>query len=304
VEGSALLRIGIDIGGTGAKMGVVDAAGRVVARSQTPTGRDLPAEELVARIAESVRELGGSAPLAGIGVAAPGMRRRDGEGVVNVTNLPHLDGYPLRSRIQEATGLPTVLDNDANAAAMGEFRFGGGQGAARLLVMTLGTGIGAGMVVGGAVHRVACEGLGDPGHVIVQRDGPRCGCGGRGCVETIASVPALMERACAAGVACGAFGDLVLAATTGDAEAESVLQEGGAWIGMALTTLIHVLAPDRVLVGGGGLDAAEDALMKPIRTSLFAHLQPFLAERLTLGRAALGNDAGLVGAAALVDPVR
>jgi glucokinase len=220
--------------------------------------------------------------------------------VVNVTNLPHLDGYPLRSRIQDATGLPTVLDNDANAAAMGEFRFGGGKGASRLLVLTLGTGIGAGMVVGGAVHRVAWEGLGDPGHVIVQRDGPRCGCGGRGCVETIASVPALMERAREAGVSCGSLGELGQIAGSGDASASAVLREGGAWIGMALTTLIHILAPDRVLLGGGGLDAAEEALMEPIRQSLFAHLQPFLAEKLTLGRAALGNDAGMVGAAALV----
>jgi len=295
-----LLRIGIDIGGTGVKMGVVDSAGTVFERRHSPTGRDLTGDDLVERLAEAVRTLRGEHPIAGIGVAAPGMRRADGEGVINVTNLPHLDGYPLRSRVQQATGLPTVLDNDANAAAMGEYRFGAGIGAARLLVMTLGTGIGAGMVVEGQVHRVAWQGLGDPGHVIVQLNGPQCGCGGRGCVETIAAVPALLERARLLGAPCETFGELVRRADTGEAAAEQVLREGGAWIGMALATLVHVLGPDRILLGGGGLDAAEGSLMGPIRESLFAHVQPFLADKLTLSRAALGNDAGLAGAAALI----
>lgn len=295
-----MLRIGIDIGGTSAKLGLVDANGNVLARAQVPTGRDLTAEELVTSLADAVvGQLNGHLA-AGLGIAAPGMRREDGEGVINVTNLPLIDGYPLRERVQWATGLRTVLDNDANAAAMGEARFGGGHGAARLLVMTLGTGIGAGMVVDGQVHRVSWQGLGDPGHVIVQRNGPPCGCGGHGCVETIAAVPALLRRAAEAGVPHASFSEVVTAARDGDPAALEILQEGGAWIGMALATLVHVLGPDRILLGGGGLDAAEELLFEPIRTSFFTHTQPFLAERLTLGRAALGNDAGLIGAAALV----
>lgn len=295
-----MLRIGIDIGGTSAKLGLVDPDGKVLARARVPTGRELPAEELVTRLADAVvGQLEGHLA-GGLGIAAPGMRREDGEGVINVTNLPRIDGYPLRERVEWATGLRTVLDNDANAAAMGEARFGGGHGSSRLLVLTLGTGIGAGMVVDGQVHRVAWQGLGDPGHVVVQRNGPACGCGGHGCVEAIAAVPALQRRAAEAGVPHESFGDVVAAARDGNRAALRVLEEGGAWIGMALATLVHVLGPDRILLGGGGLDAAEALLFDAIRASFFAHTQPFLAERLTLGRAALGNDAGLIGAAALV----
>src|SRR5687768_5902193 len=106
--------IGIDIGGTNAKLGLVDGAGTIALRRQVPTGAELPAPELVRRLAAAVRELGdGGTTLRGLGVAAPGLRREDGEGVVNVTNLPHLDGYPLRAELEWATGLRTTMDNDA-----------------------------------------------------------------------------------------------------------------------------------------------------------------------------------------------
>lgn len=297
------LRIGIDIGGTSAKLGVVDAAGTIRRRAQVPTGADLPADDLVAQLGAAVFDLRAGEPAIGLGVAAPGMRRADGEGVINVTNLPHIDGYPLRERLEAATGLPTVLDNDANAAAMGEFRFGGGQGVGRLMVVTIGTGIGAGMVVDGKVHRVAYEGLGDPGHVIVRQNGPKCGCGGHGCVEVLAAVPAIVRRAdelVGPGPVYGTLGIVVEAARKGEPAASRALGECGELIGMALATHLHLLGPERILLGGGGLDAAEDLLFEPIRRSLWAHAQPFLLERLTLGRAKLGNDAGVVGAAALV----
>ncbi|HEU4752422.1 MAG TPA: ROK family protein, partial [Armatimonadota bacterium] len=151
--------LGIDIGGTSVKLGLVDAAGRILRRAQVPTRRELAADDLVRQLAGSVAELLAGETAAGLGVAAPGCRRADGEGVVNVTNLPHIDGYPLRTRLEEATSLRTALDNDANAAAMGEYRFGAGRGAERVLVVTVGTGIGAGMVVDGALHRVAWQGL-------------------------------------------------------------------------------------------------------------------------------------------------
>src|SRR3569833_387911 len=129
-----MYRIGIDIGGTGAKLGLVSAAGKVVRRGHVPTGRDLPADTLVEHLTEAVAALRPEEPVLGLGVAAPGMRRPDGEGVINVTYLPHIDGYPLRRRLEVATGLRTAVDNDANAAAMGEYRFGGGAGARRLKV--------------------------------------------------------------------------------------------------------------------------------------------------------------------------
>jgi len=292
--------IGIDIGGSSAKLGRVDAAGRVIARAQVPTGRERGGDELTQLLADAVRSLAGEAPVFGLGVAAPGFRRDDGEGVENVTNLPRIDGYPLRSRLEAAAGLPTVLDNDANAAALGEFRFGAGRGVRRLMVVTLGTGIGAGMVVDGRVHRVSAQGLGDPGHVTVRAGGPRCGCGARGCLEAIAAVPGIVARAGElAGREFAGIGEVVAAARGGDAAAGRALAESGRLIGIGLTILTHLLGPHAILLGGGGLDAAEELLLVPIRESLAEHVQPFLGERLTVGRAALGNDAGLVGAAAL-----
>ncbi len=292
--------IGIDIGGTGAKLGFVDAEGTVLARARVPTGYDVTGDQLVEALMRAVQGLRAQLDATSLGVAAPGMRRPDGEGVVNVTNLPHIDGYPLREALENATGLPTVLDNDANAAALGEYRFGAGQGISRLLVMTVGTGIGGGMVVDGAIHRIACQGLGDPGHVIVSPGGPRCGCGGRGCVETLAAVPAILRRAeTLRGSAFGSLGEVVAAARAGDPAAGTALREAGSLLGTALATLTHLLAPERILLGGGGIDAAEELLIEPIRASLFDHVQPYLGERLSLRRAALGNDAGLIGAAAL-----
>jgi glucokinase len=297
--------IGIDIGGTSAKVGLVDREGAVRRRAQVPTGAVREAEELTAALAQAVRALAEGAAPAALGVAAPGMRREDGEGVINVTNLPRIDGYPLRARLEAATRLPVTLDNDANAAAMAEYRFGAGRGARRLLVITVGTGIGGGMVVGGAVHRVAWQGLGDPGHVIVRLNGPRCGCGGHGCLETLAAVPAIVRRASELrGRPFDGLGDVTEAARAGAEAPRRALEEAGGLIGMGLATLTHVLAPEVILLGGGGLDAAEDLLLEPVRASLFAHVQPFLGERLTLGRAALGNDAGLVGAAALAAACR
>lgn len=298
------MRVGIDIGGTGAKLGLVDGSGRILRADRMATGAELSADELVSRLAERVAALREGAEVEGMGVAAPGCRRADGEGVVNVTNLPHIDGYPLRARLEEATGLRTVLDNDANAAAMGEARYGAGRDARRLLVITVGTGIGGGMVVEGAVHRVAWQGLGDPGHVIVLPRGPRCGCGGHGCVEALASVPAILRRASelGSGSAAGIQG-LAMAAEAGESAARQAFREAGEHLGIALATLTHLLAPDRILLGGGGIDVAGGLLLEPARAAFQAHGQPFFLKALTLGRAALGNDAGVVGAAALLDGV-
>jgi glucokinase len=296
------VRIGIDIGGTSAKLGLVDDGGGIARRGQVPTGPDLAPDALVALLAEQVAELTAGGGARSLGIAAPGMRRPDGEGVVNVTNLPLIHGYPLRARLEAATGLPAFLDNDANAAAVGEYRYGAGRGSARLLVVTVGTGIGAGMVVDGAVHRIACEGLGDPGHVLVQRHGPQCGCGARGCVEAIASVPAILRRAAELRAPEPPFPDyraLVTAIRAGEPAAVAAFSEAADYLGMALATHLHLLAPDRLLLGGGGVDGAGDLLLEPVRRSLFAQAQPYLAERLTFGRAKLGNDAGVIGAAAL-----
>ena len=294
-------RIGIVVGGTTAKAALVNSEGRVLARHHFPTGYHLTGESLLAGCVEAVDRLTRDSAAASLGIAAPGFRRADGEGVENVSNLPGLDDFPIRTRCREALGLPVVVDNDANAAAYGEWAFGARAECRRLLVMTLGTGIGGAMVVDGALLRISGGCLGDPGHLILDPDGPRCACGGRGCAETLAAVPAIVRAAAAAMPerAIHTLADVTAAAGDGDPKATEVLASAGRRLGTLLTSLIHVLTPDRILLGGGGMDAAGHYLIPAAKQAIADCVQPFLAAGLTIDRAALGNDAGAVGAAAL-----
>lgn len=306
--------LGIDVGGTTAKLGVVDEAGCVRWRSTVPTGFELTADGLIAGLVEAAGPLLDQARDAGVGVQAaglalPGMLLPDRSGVRNVTNLPGLNNAPLQAMLADRLGLSVFLDNDACAAALGEYRYGAGKGAARLLVVTVGTGIGAGMVVDGTVFRTSQGCLGDPGHVIVAPDGPRCGCGGRGCMEVMAAAPAMARRAAALAAerpdsALAQLAppievrDIARLAAAGDAAAGAVLSEAGRWLGMGLASLVHILSPDRILIGGG-VAAAGDLLLDPVRAAVLDYAMPFLTRDLTISAAALTTDAGILGAAAV-----
>jgi glucokinase len=233
----------------------------------------------------------------------------DRSGVRNVTNLPGLNNAPLRERLAETLELAVGLDNDACAAALGEYRYGAGQGAERLLVVTVGTGVGAGMIVDGSVFRTSQGCLGDPGHVIVAPEGPRCGCGGRGCMEVMAAAPAIARHATALGAERPDSAlarlprpidgvDVARAAAAGDEAARAVLASAGRWLGIGLVSLLHVLGPERLLVGGGVAEAG-DLLLDPLRKTIDDYGMPFLTRPLTVARAALTADAGLLGAAAV-----
>jgi glucokinase len=306
--------LGIDVGGTTAKLGIVEAAGQIRGRATVPTGFQLSAEGLIARLTEAARPLLDQAAQAGleirtVGLALPGMLLPDRSGVRNVTNMPGLNNAPLRDRLAETIGLAVELDNDACAAALGEYRYGAGRGAERLLVVTIGTGVGAGMVVDGAVFRTSQGCLGDPGHVIVAPEGPRCGCGGRGCLEVMAAAPAIARHAAAMGAerpdsALARLArpidvaDIARAAAAGDEAARVVLASAGRWLGIGLVSLLHVLGPERILLGGGVAEAG-DLLLDSLRATIDDYGMPFLTRPLTVARAALTVDAGLLGAAAV-----
>jgi glucokinase len=306
--------LGIDVGGMTAKLGVVDPAGQIRGRAAVPTGFDLTAEALVDQLAEASAPLLEEARAAGLdvrtaGLALPGMLNPDRSAVRNVTNLPGLNHAPLRDHLAGRLNLAVALDNDACSAALGEYRYGAGHGAARLLVVTVGTGIGAGMVVDGAAFRTSQGCLGDPGHVIVAPDGPRCGCGGRGCIEVMAAAPAISRAASAAAASDPNSAlrplpppievrDVARLAASGDPAARRVLAEAGRWLGQGLASLVHIFSPDRLLIGGGVAEAG-DLLLEPLRAAVFEYGMPFLTQNLTLERAALTTDAGILGAAAV-----
>jgi len=304
--------IGLDIGGTKIAGGVVTAAGVVLERTRVPTPPADEAATLAAMVAV-VDELRARHPrVDAIGVGAAGMvewpRGR-------LRWAPH-NAYrrlELRRLLHERTGLPTVVDNDARAAAWAEARFGAGAGTDDLVLVAVGTGIGGGLVLDGAVYRGTSGFGGEVGHMIVAPDGDPCDCGNRGCLEAMASGSALgrAARAVAAADPGGRLatlaggpqrvtGEIVFqAAKEGDQAAVALFERTGYWLGVGIASLITIFDPDVVVVGGG-LAATGDLLLAPARASM---------ERYVFGRAhrdlppvapaRLGGDAGLVGAATL-----
>jgi glucokinase len=307
------LTCGVDVGGTKILGGVVDEDGTVVEELRVVSpATDVSAIE--AAITGLVSDLASRHRLEAVGVGAAGYIDKSRSVVMFAPNLAWRD-LGLRAELEARLGLPVVVENDANAAAWGEFRFGGGADVDDLLLVTVGTGVGGGVVLDGRLHRGAFGVGGEVGHMRVVPGGVRCGCGNRGCLEAYGSGTALVREARAA-AAADPVSAQVLLARAGDVEAISgpmvteCAQDGdpfcvgqlaslGRWLGEGIASLAAVLDP-AVVVVGGGVSAAGDLLLDPIRSAFDRELtgrghRP-LAE-VRPGR--LGNRAGLIGAADL-----
>jgi glucokinase len=307
------LAIGVDIGGTKVAAGVVDDAGAILDRERRATpGRDVARTE--ATIVDAVMTLAGRHQVEAVGIGAAGWVGRDH---ATVLFSPHLAwrNEALRDALADRIPLPVVIENDANAAAWAEYRFGAAQDERVVVCITLGTGIGGGMICAGSVYHgafgVACE----YGHMTLVPDGRRCACGNRGCWEMYASGRALardaQELATESPVAAAAMVELAgarelitgpvvtAAAEAGDPAARSICTTMGRYLGGGLASLAAVLDPS-VFVIGGGVSEIGELLLAPARDE-FAHSLPgrgFRPQARVIG-AALGPDAGLVGAADL-----
>ncbi|MGI8761155.1 MAG: ROK family glucokinase [Jatrophihabitantaceae bacterium] len=307
------LAIGVDIGGTKVAAGVVDEQGRVLDRERRPTpGTDAAATQAV--IVEVVGALSARHPVRAVGIGAAGWIGTDRATVLFAPHLAWRD-EPLRDALAGRIPLPVVVENDANAAAWAEYRFGVARGQRVVVCVTLGTGIGGGLVVDGVVYRgaygIACE----YGHMSLVPDGRRCACGNRGCWEMYASGRALARDAAelAAESPMAAVRMLELAgspeqlsgpvvttaAEEGDPAATSICTAMGRWLGRGLATLAAVIDPS-VFVIGGGVMAAGELLLRPAREE-FANALTGRGFRpaAAIEAAALGPDAGLIGAADL-----
>jgi glucokinase len=308
------LTVGIDVGGTKIAGGVVDEHGRILATAL----RESPATDSAAielAIEDVVAELRGGHAIDGIGVGAAGFIDVARSTVLFSPNLAWRD-EPLKSDLEARIGLPVVIENDANAAAWGEFTFGAGADVDDLLLVTVGTGVGGGIVLTGELHRGAFGVAGEIGHLRVVPGGHLCGCGNRGCWEQYASGSALVRDARdqarrgsliakslldrAGGDVEAITGPLITdAAQEGDAFAVEQLAILGRWLGEGIATLTAVLDP-AVVVIGGGVSEAGDLLLEPIR----AHFKANLTGRnyrptLEIRKAELANTAGLIGVADL-----
>lgn len=308
--------IGLDLGGTAIKGGLVARDGRVIAADTLATEADHGADHVIARMAALVGTLarraraeGHGDDSIGVGVGVPGtLSRRDGV-VIAPPNLPGWRDVPLARRVSAATGRRIVLDNDANNAALGEFLRGAGRGTRNLVMLTLGTGIGGGIIVDGRLWHGARENAGEIGHMIVQMDGRLCGCGQRGCLEAYASARAtvarLIERIQAGErsvlAEAAERGDLtseavVQAALDGDAAARSVWEETCRYLAVACVNVQHLMSPERIILAGG-MSAAGEALLASVRAALQTYGSATMGPPPDVRLAELGNDAGFIGSA-------
>ncbi len=306
-EGEA---IGLDVGGTKINAFRVARDGTILARSNTPTPAD-DEEATLGTMIELAKGLLTDDVLA-VGVGAAGLVDAS-EGVLRFApNLAWRD-LPIAQRMRDALGIPVQVDNDASMAAYAEYRFGAGRGYRHLLLVTVGTGIGGGIVSDGRLFRGAHGFASEIGHIIVEPGGPLCGCGNRGCWEQVAAGRAIdrmgrleaierdsILRRLAGGDPDKVTGTLVTrAAEQGDDAARGILAEAGRRLGEGIAGLVNVLDPQIVVVGGGAI-VAGDLLLEPARMAFREAVEgPDYRPRVPIVPAQLGNDAGAVGAAAL-----
>ncbi|MEV8146117.1 ROK family glucokinase [Specibacter sp. NPDC078709] len=311
---SPALSLGIDIGGTKVAAGVVDEHGAIVdeLRRDTP-GRDPRAVEAV--ITELVQELGTRHQLGSVGIGAAGWMDLAGSRVVFSPHLAWRD-EPLQENLQGLLGRPVLVTNDADAAAWAEWRFGAGRDRDRMVMLTLGTGIGGALVLDGRVERGSFGMAGEFGHQIIMPGGHRCECGNRGCWEQYASGNALGREgrelarkhspmaagllAAAGGRPKGITGQVVTAlALQGEHTAQELVAEVGEWLGLGIANLAAALDPALFIIGGG-LSAAGDLLLEPARRAYLRNLtgRGYRQEAI-IAEAQLGPMAGLIGAADL-----
>lgn len=290
---------GFDIGGTRLKYGLVDSRGRLVfkGRARSPEA-----------MADILAVLGGAwellkrkapGPIRSCGFGIAGFYSRRERKILQSPNYPSLDGYPIVPALRKFIDVPVRIGNDANMAAYGEFVHGAGRGARSLVLLTIGTGIGSGIILDGKLWQGEGGYAGEIGHITVNPEGETCNCGGRGCLETEAAAPRLVRnyQALSGRTDVADSRDIYLLARAGDAAAIESFRRSAYYLGIGLGIVINLLNPEKILIGGGVVSAgkyyigpaAEEARRR-------SHSISFAGCRIE--RAALGNDAGLVGAAA------
>lgn len=310
--------VGIDLGGTKC-LGVAVVGDEVVAeeREATPREGGEALLDMMAALATALADASGSA-LDGVGVGVPGLV--DPDGVLQLApNLRGAAGLAVRAGLESRLSVPVEVDNDATCAAWGEHELGAARGVADVILVTLGTGIGAGIVAGGRIHRGANRFAGEVGHMVVDPNGPPCPCGQRGCWERYASGSGLAALARAAAV--GGRADRIVAMVGGDPEhvrgehvtvaladgdqgAQDVMAEFAWWVALGLSNLANIFDPEAFVVGGGLVECG-DALLGPVRAAFAAQLPGHHLRRpIGIVAAELGLPAGAIGAACLAAAAR
>lgn len=313
-----LNRIGIDVGGTNVKIALVNEEGKIIYSNSVPTRAEMGYEYTVNNIKQAIYDLLKETKLEakdieGIGFGFPGQVDYKAGIVRNAPNIPGWVEVPIAKIFEDEFNIPTRVDNDVRCAALGELNYGAGKGCENLICITVGTGIGSGLIVNGKLVRGASNAAGEIGHIKLQmHDGPICGCGDTGCMEAFASGPAIVAMAedyIKGGkstkyreMANGNITPYIVceAAKAGDPVAQRIFKIMGEYIGIGMAGVVNLLNPERIIVGGGVADAG-DLLLEPLVETLKKRAMKIAGETVEVVPAQLGNTAGVIGASLLIE---
>jgi len=311
-----MYRIGVDLGGTNIAVGVVDDEYKIIGKGKVKTNAPRPAEEIFDDIAKAINLAVEDAGLtmddiSTIGVGTPGSVNKE-SGLIEFSNNLEFDHVPAKEMLEQRTGKPCVFENDANAAALGEAYAGAGNGVKNLVAVTLGTGVGSGIILGGKVMSGINDAAGEMGHMVIVVNGEQCNCGRKGCWERYASATALISQTKAKMLECPdskmwalCDGDINNASGRtafnamyeGDEAAKDVVDKYIYYVSVGVTNIVNTFQPDVVCIGGGISNEGEN-LLAPLRKHVEAERYTRYSKKQTkICKAVLGNDAGIIGAA-------
>jgi glucokinase len=310
--------IGIDLGGTSIKMGLIDQKGDILHMQESPT----PVKEGYRRVLDVINHMSEKLLLeseyhweniVGVGIGVPAFLDLSRGIVIEAVNLGWSQ-VPLKEEVERMWNVPVMIDNDANAAALGEMWIGAGKGASKLICLTLGTGIGGGVIINGNIYHGVNGSAGEIGHITVREQGGRtCNCGKRGCLETEASATAIaldaleQVRKMSTGPLKEEYDrigkitakSVIELANLGDSTCGAILAKAGTVLGKALANMCYLLNPEKIVIGGG-MSSAGDLLFDPLLKAFHGAILPNVAKNTHIVAAKLGNQAGMVGSAWLI----
>lgn len=304
--------LAVDLGGTKIYSALVTSKGKIIRGDLRPTEASLGYKKVAARIFASVAEVLRGGKAQGVGVAVPAYIEPGTDRILFSPNLKW-QNVDLKKELEDLLGLPVWLENDANLAALGEYRYGAGRGYEEIVYITVSTGVGGGLILGGQIYTGAFGGAGEFGHLVAVPDGPPCSCENRGCLEGVASGCAIRREAQA--LVRAGQGERMLAlaggvvekvdarvvgeaAREGDQTAEEILAAAGRYLGIAIASVANLLNPEVFIIGGGVACGVGDLLLGPAREEAARYTYPPYRDFLKIVPAALGAETGVLGAAA------
>lgn len=311
-------KIGVDVGGTNVKVALVDETGSIIFTDTVPTRAEMGYEYTISNMIKAIHDVIRESKtdmkdVKGIGFGFPGQIDCD-NGIVRIApNIPGWVNIPIADIVSKEFGVPVKVDNDVRCAALAELNYGAGKGATNMICITVGTGIGSGLIVNGKLVRGASNAAGELGHIKLQMEnGPLCGCGDRGCLEAFASGPSIVAMAeeYVRGGKSTKYRELAKneitpyyvceAAKQGDVVAKKIFEIIGTYIGIGLASVVNLLNPEKIVIGGGVADAGE-LLFAPIREAIAKRAMPIQGGAVEVVHAELGNTAGVIGASLLIE---